>query len=639
MKKSKFSVLDRVETPKDLKGLSTKELEQLAGDLREYMVPIVKETGGHFAPNLGVVELTLALHSVYDTPRDILVWDIGHQAYFHKIITGRKEAFQRIRQFGGISGFLKREESPYDTFGAGHASTAIAAAMGFAVARDLKEENYKVVTVIGDGALTGGLAYEGLNNAGAQKTDILVILNDNRMAISPNVGAISQYLTGLTTNPIYNRFKKEIWKLTEKMPGGKETVRAWVHRAEESLKGFLVPGMLFEELGFRYFGPIDGNDLKELVSILKRLKRLRGPNLLHVLTVKGKGVKDAEKDPVKFYALKGAVKPKATLKQKTVPSYSEVLVDALIKMAEKNSRVCVITAAMAEGTGLVKFEKKYPDRFFDVGIAESYAVTFSGGLAANGLRPVAAIYSTFLQRSFDQILHDIALQNLPVVFCLDRAGLVGPDGPTHHGVFDLSYLSCLPGMILSAPKDGDELRNLLHTAISYERGPFVIRYPKDSAIRLSTKIHFQPIKIGSWEELEQGEDLVILAVGSMVEIARSACQSLREKGVYPGLVNCRFVKPLDEEQLLDLANRYPSILTIEENVLQGGFGCAVANFLKARHIQRNSLHHLGIPDRFVDHGPRELLLDLVGLSSNKIANTVEEKLMVADSKILVPSIQ
>lgn len=626
-------ILDRIEFPSDLRGLTLEELYQLARELREYMVPIIEENGGHFAPNLGVVELTLALHYVYDTPRDILVWDTGHQAYIHKIITGRKEEFKRIRQWGGISGFLKREESPYDTFGAGHASTSIAAAMGFAKARNLKGEDYKVIAIIGDGALTGGLAYEGLNNAGAQKTDILVILNDNRMAISPNVGAISVYLTGLTTNPIYNRFKKEVWKLTEKMPTGKETVRKWVHRAEESLKGFLVPGMLFEELGFRYFGPMDGHDLEELIAILRRLKRLKGPNFLHVITLKGKGVEDAEKDPVKYYSLKGREVSKDREEKPKIPTYSEVFVEGLIHLAEKDPRICAVTAAMAEGTGLVKFERSFPDRIFDVGIAESYAVTFAGGLAASGLKPVVAIYSTFLQRSFDQVLHDIAIQKLPVVFCLDRAGLVGPDGPTHHGAFDLSYLTLIPNMVVAAPKDGDELRNLLGSAIAHEKGPFAIRYPKDSAISLSSGIHVEPLEIGSWEELERGEDLVILAVGSMVEIARKAFQILSEKGLTPGLVNARFIKPLDEDLLQDLQNRYGIILTIEENVILGGFGCAVASRFNG---QRKRIHHLGIPDRFIDHGSRESLLDAIGLSAQKIAKNAE-KLMESKRKVLITS--
>jgi 1-deoxy-D-xylulose-5-phosphate synthase len=652
-------ILESFDYPDDLKGLSIKEMEQLAGELREYMVPIVEETGGHFAPNLGVVELTLALHFVFNTPRDILVWDIGHQAYIHKIITGRKEEFKKIRQTGGISGFLKREESPYDTFGAGHSSTSIAAAMGFAKARDLKGEDYKVISIIGDGALTGGLAYEGLNNAGAQKTDILVVLNDNRMAISPNVGAISQYLTGLTTNPIYNRFKKEVWKLTGKIPKGKETVRSWVHKTEESLKGFLVPGMLFEEMGFRYFGPIDGHDLNELTSILKRIKRMKGPNFLHVLTLKGKGVDHAEKDPVKFYSLSGKGVPSKDVTPKSesrnskskAPSYNEVFVDALIQLAEKDPLICAITAAMAEGTGLVKFEKTYPDRFFDVGIAESYAVTFAAGLAANGLKPVTAIYSTFLQRSFDQVLHDIALQKLPVVFCLDRAGLVGPDGPTHHGAFDFSYLTCIPNMVVAAPKDGDELRNLLATAVSYKKGPFAIRFPKDTAIRVSP-VKAKPglpesgyggkhLPIGSWEELERGEGLVILAVGTMVEASRNAVQILSEKGYSPGLVNCRFVKPLDQELLEDLVKRYHTILTVEENVLQGGFGSLVTfalNGQKPRRNQKVKLHHLGIPDQFIDHGPRDVLLDQIGLSGEKIART-SQKLMGTKKKVLVSSVR
>ncbi|MFQ5865295.1 MAG: 1-deoxy-D-xylulose-5-phosphate synthase [bacterium] len=613
-------ILSTVNSPKDLKDLSIDNLEKLCDEIRKYFVEVITGIGGHFASSLGVVELTVALHYVYDTPKDKLIWDVGHQGYVHKILTGRREALKTIRQYKGISGFLKRSESEYDDFGAGHASTSISAALGFAIARDLKGRDHRVVAVIGDGAMTGGLAYEALNNAGSLKKDILVILNDNQMSISPNVGAISKYLTEITTDPFYNRIKDEIWKLTERMPFGKKKVRRFVRRVEESLKNLIVPGLFFEELGFRYFGPVNGHDLRELIPTLARLKNIRGPKLLHVLTVKGKGVEYAEKDACKFHAVSPPPRQSAGDEKITPkpPSYNEVFTQALIELSEKDDRIVAITAAMAEGTGLVHYQKKFPNRFFDVGIAEAHAVTFAAGLAAEGMRPCAAIYSTFLQRAFDPIIHDTAIQHLPVVFALDRGGLCGADGPTHHGSFDLSYLCLIPTMIVAAPKDGDELRNLLYTAFAQDEAPFAIRYPKDSCIQLTDGHKFKRLPIGSWEILKQGKDLVILAVGTMVSNALKAAAQLEKAGYSVGVVNCRFVKPVDGNLLKELVKEYELLLTIEENVLSGGFGSQVAQFLLNSEVEFGQLHHLGLPDNFVEHGSRAILLENIGLSPDQI---------------------
>ncbi|MCZ6819255.1 MAG: 1-deoxy-D-xylulose-5-phosphate synthase [Calditrichaeota bacterium] len=615
-------LLQDIDSPEDLKELSFEELETLCQEIRDYFIHVVTSVGGHFASSLGVVELTTALHYVYDTPKDKLIWDVGHQGYVHKILTGRKYDLKTIRQYKGISGFLKRSESEYDDFGAGHASTSISAALGFAVARDLNKDDHRVVAVIGDGALTGGLAYEALNNAGSLNTDLLVILNDNQMSISRNVGAISRYLTEITTDPRYNKIKDEIWHLTEKMPFGKRRLRKFVRRVEESLKNLLVPGMFFEEIGFRYFGPIDGHDLRELVPTLQKLRELKGPNVLHILTVKGKGVDYAEEDSVKFHAVSPPPKQSEGDKKAAPkpPTYNGVFTDALIELSKKDERIVAITAAMAEGTGLVKYQKAFPDRFFDVGIAEGHAVTYSAGLAADGVRPCAAIYSTFLQRAYDHIIHDVAVQKLPVVFALDRAGLCGADGPTHHGAFDLSYLAIVPGMIVSAPKDGNELRNLLHTAFLQDTNPFAIRFPKDSCITLDESCNFQKIAIGSWEVLREGNNLAILAVGTMVANAMKAAEMLENKHHSVAVINCRFIKPLDASLLRDLSTQYEHLVTVEENVLSGGFGSQVSRHLQENGWSVGSLTHLGIPDSFIEHGSRAILLDNIGLSPEKIAD-------------------
>ncbi len=619
-----MEILSRINYPDDLRKLNRNELKQLAQELREYLLEIIPRVGGHFASSLGVVELTIALHYLYNTPRDLLVWDVGHQAYAHKVLTGRREALKTIRQLGGISGFLKREESPYDVFGAGHASTSISAALGFATARDLKGEDYKVVAIIGDGSLTGGLAYEGLNNAGQSGRNLLVILNDNNMSISPNVGAIASYLNAIITNPFYQRIKNEVWDLTAKIPPLTEKLRFLARKTQESIKSLLLPGMFFEDLGFRYFGPVNGHDLDELLNTLKNIKDLPGPILLHVLTKKGKGYTEAEKFPHKYHGIKPIASSQQKVQSKKLYSYTEIFGKTLVQLAEKSERICAITAAMCDGTGLTEFSEKFPERFFDVGIAEGHAVTFAAGLAANGLRPVAAIYSTFLQRAYDQIIHDVALQKLPVIFALDRGGLVGEDGPTHHGNFDLTYLNTIPNLILSAPRDGQELRNLLYTALMQDRYPFALRYPRDKApdlVRFDAP--FREIPIGSWEVLEEGKQVLILAVGAMVSESLRAARILNQQNIHPTVVNCRFIKPMDEKLLSELLKSHEYVFTVEENSTEGGFGSKIARYME-EHGFGNSLKIRGIPDEFIEHGPRHTLLEMCGLTSGQLAEWIAE---------------
>ncbi len=619
--------LEDINSPADLRALPVQDLVPLAEEAREFLISVVSRTGGHLGASLGVVELTFALHYVFDTPRDKILWDVGHQGYIHKILTGRREDLWTIRQLKGISGFLKRSESPYDQFGAGHASTSISAALGFAAARDAGGKDYRIVTVTGDGAMTGGLAYEGLNNAGNSGRDLLVILNDNEMSISPNVGAISHYLTSITTNPYYNRLKEEVYHLIEKFPKMGISVGQLAKRLETSFKSLLVPGALFQSLGFTYHGPIDGHNLPELVSVLSRIRAAKGPVLLHVLTQKGKGHPLAETSPDCLHG----VSPTVTGKKKpSLPPYNKVFAETLAEMAEEDGRIVAITAAMADGTGLVHFQKKHPGRFYDVGIAEAHAVTFAAGLAAGGMRPVVAIYSTFLQRAYDQIIHDVAIQKLPVVFVLDRAGLVGPDGPTHHGAFDFSYLRPIPNCILASPKDGDDLRDLMATALAQEERPFFIRYPKESCIALTAGRAPAPVQIGSWELLEEGEDLALLAVGAMVRVCREVVGDLRDRGVSAALVNCRFVNPVDRECLARLRKNLSHLITIEENVLAGGFGSAVHEALRATPGPVPRLLHLGIPDRFIEHGTRGETLALAGLSREKILESVLDSLEEKD---------
>ncbi len=621
-------LLPRINSPADLKSLNLDQLKQLAQEVREYVIEVVSRVGGHLGPSLGVVELTLALHKIYDSPKDKIVWDVGHQAYPHKILTGRRDRFPTLRQYHGVSGFVSPAESEHDAFGVAHASTSIAAALGMAAARDLKGENFHVVTVTGDGAMTGGLAYEALNNAGHSRRNLLVILNDNEMSISPNVGAISQYLTSITANPFYNRIKDEVKSILERVPLG-EPVGELARRVEQNFKNLLVPGALFQALGFSYYGPIDGHDLEGLISILGRLKQAHGPILLHVLTRKGKGYGPAEGNACYFHGVSpfdAATGKAAGSDKKAPPSFNEVFADSLSELADRDPRVVAITAAMADGTGLVRFQERHPDRFFDVGIAEAHGVCYAAGLATQGIKPVAAIYSTFLQRAYDQIIHDVGVQSLPVVFCLDRAGLVGADGPTHHGVFDFTYLRAVPNFIVSAPKDGDELKDLLTTALDQRDRPFAIRYPKTPCGRLTQGRDGKQLTIGSWEVLREGEKICLLAVGTMVESSEKAAAILESTGRRVGIVNCRFVKPLDRQLLQELRKRYAVLVTVEENVINGGFGSAVSEALAEVGSSDLPLLHFAVPDRFVTHGSRNELLEEVGLSPARIAARVGQLL-------------
>lgn len=620
----KYKVLSKVDYPADLRKLNLDELQQLCGEIRHLIIETVEKTGGHIAPSLGAVELAVSLHYVLNTPEDKLIWDVGHQAYAHKIITGRKNKFHTLRQHKGISGFLKPDESEYDTFGAGHASTSISAAAGFAVARELKGGDYRIVTVIGDGSLTGGLAYEGINNIYRIKKQFLIVLNDNEMSISRNVGLMSYYLTKIRVNPSYIKFRNEVWNTLGKLPRGSNLLRLLGRKIDESIKNFFVPGLLFEELGLKYYGPIDGHDLEQLITTLNKVKDLPFPALLHVVTKKGKGLSDAEEDPTKFHGI-GPIKVDPNTKEKNGISFSKVFGKVACEVGEKYPDTVFITAAMCEGTGLSEFARKFPDRFFDVGIAEGHAVTFAAGLAMDGMRPIVAIYSTFLQRSYDQLIHDVALQNLPVVFAMDRAGIVGEDGPTHHGAFDISYLNVIPNMIISAPKDGNELRNLVLTALNQKGNPFAIRYPRGKTPVFDEDMEPKFLEIGKWEVLREGEKVAILAVGVMADVAEKACDQLSNEGINPGLVYVRFIKPFDEKILKSVLEKYDVVITVEENALKGGFGVHIVKFVEDLGID-TKIVNLGIPDKFVEQGPRNLLLKEIGLSSENIARKIKELL-------------
>lgn len=613
-----YQFLPSINSPADLKRLSVPELKILCSELRNYIINVVNETGGHLAPTLGVIELTVALHYVYDSPDDKIVWDVGHQAYAHKILTGRREQFPTIRQFKGLSGFLKRTESQHDVFGAGHASTSISAAFGMAIAREHNGDDYKVAAVIGDGAMTGGLAYEAINNAGALRSQILVVLNDNKMSISPNVGAVRTYLNRIQTNPLYNRIRNEVWDWTGSLPIGKYAIRTGLKKIEESLKNLLVPGILFDELGFRYFGPIDGHDLDELVATLKNINEIKSPVMLHINTKKGKGLGAAESDPVKYHGVSGN---NSIGKVDTVPSFQTVFGELACEIARNREDTVCITAAMREGTGLVPYAKEFPGRYYDVGIAEGHAVTFAGGLATQNIRPIVAIYSTFIQRAFDHVIHDIAIQNLPVIFCLDRAGLAGEDGPTHHGNFDLAYFRLIPDIVVAAPKDGNELRHLLYTALNHGSGPFVLRYPKASAQEFDRSGQAELLPIGSWEVQRPGKDLAVLSVGPMVRATAIVADQLA-KDIDCEVVNCRFVKPMDVSYLKKLIKRFKYVVTVEEGSLTGGFGEGVTAFLTEKGFSGKILR-LGLPDEFVTHGSRDELLKMVKLDISGIKKAIK----------------
>ncbi len=619
--------LERINNPADLKKLSIEELRQLAEELRSRILEQVSNGGGHLASNMGVIELTIALHYVFSSPEDKIVWDVGHQSYAHKLLTGRAGAFETLRKFGGLSGFPKRSESEHDAFGTGHSATSISSALGIAEARDLKGEQFKVVAVIGDGALTGGLAFEGLNQAGHRKKDMIVILNDNEMSISPNVGALSAYLHRVLTGSFFSRVRKETKAILEGIPKIGESVAKIAHRAEGSLKGFFLPGGLFVDLGFEYLGPLDGHDIALLIETLQNIKDLKEPIFLHVVTRKGKGYKYSEEDPCVFHGVgpfevkTGEQQPATKHEeqpQACYQSYCEAFGLALVDLAASDDRVVAITAAMSEGTGLTPFAEKFPKRFFDVGIAEQHAVTFAAGLATRGIRPVVAVYSTFLQRAYDQIIHDVCLQNLPVVFAIDRAGIVGEDGPTHHGMFDISFLRCVPNLLVMAPKDLGELKRMLAFALRHD-GPAAIRYPRGRAgVDLNYIFHEFDMKAGKAEVLTKGDDIAILAVGHSVAPALKAADELRRSGVHATVVNARFIKPLDTGLFLSLAENTRCILTIEENALAGGFGSGVLEALAHAGLRDISVKCLGVPDAFVPHGSQKRLRALYGLDETGI---------------------
>ncbi len=636
------SLLSKIKSPADIKDFSIDELILLSNEIRAHTINVVSEVGGHLAPTLGVVELTVAIHKVFDTPDDKIIWDVGHQGYAHKLLTGRFESFPSIRKLGGLSGFLKRSESEYDTFGAGHASTSISAATGIAEARKRTGKNYRVVSIIGDGSMTGGLAFEALNNAGHLRTPMLVILNDNEMSISPNVGALNTYLTKIVTNPLYNKIRDEIWKVSGKIPFGKSTARTFLHRIEDSLKSLLVPGMLFEELGFRYIGPVDGHNLNDLIPTLEGVKDLKTPVLLHIKTKKGKGMvsineKNGEyhNDAVKFHAVKPNQKnnaPSINLDQSKAPIFQDIFGSLVCEIARNREDTVCITAAMREGTGLVPYAKEFPKRYYDVGIAEGHAVTFAAGLSTEGVRPIVAIYSTFLQRAFDHIIHDVTIQHLPVVFCLDRSGIAGEDGPTHHGALDIAYLKCIQDMIVAAPMNGNELRHLLYTGLDYNDGPFAIRYPKASSEKFDSNGQAELLPIGGWEVVRQGSDVLILAVGPQVYDALNAAKILIHDGISCEVVNCRFIKPMDNAYLKSIIGRFKQVVTIEEGVRSGGFGESVAAWLSTNGY-KNSINIMSLPDKFVEHGSRVELINQCFLNQEGIVNIVKSNKIPLDIKI------
>jgi len=614
-------ILPRLDGPADLRALTHDQLRQVCGEVRDQIISTVSRTGGHLGASLGVVELTVALHTCFQSPYDKIVWDVGHQAYVHKLLTGRLDRFDTLRRAGGLSGFPKRTESEHDMFGVGHASTAVSAALGYAAARDARGEDHKVVAVVGDGALTGGLAFEGLNNAGQANTDLLVILNDNKMSISPNVGGLARYLTLITSDEFYTRFEGEVWKLLGGLPRG-STAQALASRVKEGLKNMVVPTILFEELGFKYFGPIDGHDLSLLRRTFTHVAKLRGPVFVHVVTEKGKGYRFAEQDDQRYHGVGAFDKAEGIKKVKkaTVPAWTKVFGDYLTELATADPRIHAITAAMPSGTGVETFQAAHPDRTWDVGIAEGHAVTFAAGLACRDLRPVCAIYSTFLQRALDQIIHDVALQKLPVVFAIDRAGVVGEDGPTHHGVFDLTFLRMVPGMVVMAPSDENELRRMLKTALLRDDGPSALRYPRGSAEGVPFDDVCEPIAPGKARRLREGDALAILAVGSEVYPALEAAEKLALRGLSAEVVDMRFVKPLDTELLADVWDRHRLVITAEENVLAGGFGAAVLEWAQ-EHPQSDAprVVRLGFGDQFQDQASRAALLAEAGLDADGIA--------------------
>jgi 1-deoxy-D-xylulose-5-phosphate synthase len=624
-----MSILDRIDSPADLKPMTRDELRAVSEEMRTRLIEVCSRTGGHIGAGLGVVELTVALHAVFDTPNDKIVWDVGHQGYPHKLLTGRADRIETLRQEGGLSGFLKRTESEYDTFGAGHAGTAISAGYGMAVARDLNREHFKVVSILGDGALTCGLAYEGLNNAGASERDFIVILNDNEMSIAPNVGAMSKYLTSIQRNPLYNRVRSAIGSVIDSAPGPLSAVGAIVRKWEESVKTFFTPGVLFEELGFRYFGPIDGHDIDALMDTFAAVKELEGPRLIHCITQKGKGFPAGEHIE-KWHALPPGHDP-ATGKLRKVSAantaYTAAFGQGLVELAAQNQKIVAITGAMPSGTGTSAFAKAYPDRFFDVGIAEGHAVTFAAGLATQGIRPVCAIYSTFLQRAYDNVIHDVAIQHLPVIFAMDRAGVVGEDGPTHMGLYDIAYMLAVPGMVVTAPMNGREMIALLRSGLDHADGPFCLRYPRDSTPDVVPPAgEIEAVPHASWEILRRsasaGRDhdraVAILAIGTMVIPSMAAAEILNESGASVTVVNCRYLKPHDERVLAEVVRDHRNILVVEEGTIVNGFGAHMAAVIGKLDASAKVVAH-GVPDAFIDQAPRAKQLARLGLDARGIA--------------------
>jgi 1-deoxy-D-xylulose-5-phosphate synthase len=615
-------MLEQINSPYDLKKIDKKDFPLICEEIRQFLIEKVSKTGGHLASNLGIVELTVALHYVFNSPVDKIIWDVGHQCYVHKIITGRKDQFDTLRKFNGLSGYTKRTESVHDIFGAGHSSTSISAALGIAKARDLKGEKYSVVAVIGDGALTGGMAFEALNNAGRSKTDLIVVLNHNEMSISENVGSLSLYLSKLRTDPTYNKLKQEVDNLLNIVPPIGKSLHKYIERIKDSVKQLVVSGMFFEEMGFTYLGPIDGHDVDSLIEVLERAKKIKGPILVHVITKKGKGYKFAEKFPDKFHSAAPFDIQTGKFVNEGQATYSDVFGKTLTEMALKDDKIVAITAAMPEGTGLIHFAKLIPERFFDVGIAEQHATTFAAGMAVQGYKPYFAVYSTFLQRAYDQLIHDVCIQKLPVVFAIDRAGIVGEDGETHQGVFDLSYLRPIPNIAIMSPKDANELVEMVKLSRNLEF-PVAIRYPRGKAGEFDITRECS-IEFGKAELVTEGKEIAIFALGRMVGKVLEAKEILKVSDLQPFIVNLRFVKPLDEELILDISNKVKFIVTVEDNVIAGGVGSAILELLNSNGIYKPVLR-LGFPDKFIEHGDVENLFKKYNLDAESIANTILQK--------------
>jgi len=623
-----YELLDKISSPQDLKKLGSTQLKKLAAEIRDKIVNTTSHSGGHLAASLGTVELAIALHYCLDSPTDKIVWDVGHQSYAHKLLTGRNDRFDTLRQMGGLSGFPNTVESEHDPFTCGHSATSISSALGLASARDLKKGDYKVAAVIGDASLATGLAFEGMNHAGHMRTKMAIILNDNEQSISKPVGALNRYLNKVISNPLYNRVREEGERVIKNIPKLGSGAYKSVKKFLEGLKNLIVPGILFEELGFRYFGPVDGHNIDDLISIFRNTLDLKEPVFIHVITKKGKGYRFAEEDPTSFHGVSSFDIPtgKTIKEDKAAETFTQHFSKKIVALGRRNKRLVTVTAAMSDGTGLQRFAKKYPRRFYDVGITEAHAVTFAAGMAKGGLKPVVVIYSTFLQRAYDQLVHDVALQRLPVVFCLDRAGLVGEDGPTHHGNFDIAYMRNLPGFVVMAPKDGPELEIMLEKAVEWDK-PVSIRYPRGNARQLVSLASCAPLEIGKAEALRSGKDLAILAVGSMVNTALEVGELLSRKGIEASVINARFIKPLDGQMLEDVFRKVKKIITIEEGIASGGFGTAVLEFMEREKINNVEIRCLGLPDEFIEHGKREELLRKYHLTPDEVAATIENDIL------------